>query len=335
MPVILVRYNELGLKSPKVRKRFQNKLVRNIQDSFLQHKVECMIDSLWGRIIVHTNDTDKGANILKKVFGISSISIAEPGTGGMKEIIESVIKYSETRLKSNSTFAIRARRYGNQDFTSLDLAEKLGESILNHFDDLNLKVKLKKPDTEIFVEVRNEQFYIFSVKIPGVGGFPIGTQGRILGIYENKDSLLAWWLMMKRGATIIPVYISEKSNDFDKEITGLDIDDPEFAEDFRSLQKWYHPLKIRFHNPPEKDEIKTDKKVPSRLTFYSYVINKLAEFYRVQAVVSGMTIEEFESELNTPSHDDPVMVEYPIFMPLVGFSSEAKKTLENVVLGNG
>ena len=58
--LILVRYGEIGLKSRSVRRRFEKKLISNIEDAFLRNKIECSVTSEWGRIYVYTENLDKG-----------------------------------------------------------------------------------------------------------------------------------------------------------------------------------------------------------------------------------------------------------------------------------
>lgn len=45
---ILVRYGEIGIKSPKVRKRFEKKLISNIKTL-----INCKIDINQGRIFLY------------------------------------------------------------------------------------------------------------------------------------------------------------------------------------------------------------------------------------------------------------------------------------------
>ena len=44
--VIIARYGEIGLKSPKIRSRFERKLVKNIKATF-----ECEVERNQGRIL--------------------------------------------------------------------------------------------------------------------------------------------------------------------------------------------------------------------------------------------------------------------------------------------
>ncbi|MGZ7136273.1 MAG: tRNA uracil 4-sulfurtransferase ThiI, partial [Methanobacterium sp.] len=44
----MVRYGEIGVKSPKVRRRFENKLISNIKS-----KINCKIEINQGRIFLY------------------------------------------------------------------------------------------------------------------------------------------------------------------------------------------------------------------------------------------------------------------------------------------
>ena len=49
--VIIARYGELGIKSPRVRRRFEKKLVSNIKSSF-----ECEIRVTQGRVFIKASE---------------------------------------------------------------------------------------------------------------------------------------------------------------------------------------------------------------------------------------------------------------------------------------
>ena len=208
---MLVRYNELGLKSPRVRKRFQNQMIRNIEDKFLAAGLDCFIEFDWGRIYVQTSNLEKGIRILRSVFGITSISPVMISNDSINSISETVLKLADDLIKRGHSFALRTRRTGQHKYTSIELAEQLGKLILEKNRDKKIRVDLTKPDIELFIEVRNKRSYIFSQSFTGPGGLPLGTQGKILGIFSDDHSYVAAWLMMKRGCRVYPVaFFNEK-----------------------------------------------------------------------------------------------------------------------------
>ena len=55
---ILVRYGEIGVKSPVVRKRFEKKLISNIKNL-----IKCKITINQGRIFLYPEDYDEAFEI--------------------------------------------------------------------------------------------------------------------------------------------------------------------------------------------------------------------------------------------------------------------------------
>ena len=94
MPTILLRYGEIALKSPKVRSRFQKHLIRNIEDQFLLHNLECIVKSEWGRIFLHTPDFEKASSILKHIFGVISFSEVQEVDAEMNSMKNAAIEFS-------------------------------------------------------------------------------------------------------------------------------------------------------------------------------------------------------------------------------------------------
>ena len=126
MVILLIRYNELGLKSPPVRRRFQKQLIRNIEEQFLNQGLECFIRPEWGRIFVETEDMDTGISILRKIFGITSVSPVISSNSELASISEKIIDYAKQLLKQGQSFALRTRRTGIHNYTSMSLAERIG-----------------------------------------------------------------------------------------------------------------------------------------------------------------------------------------------------------------
>jgi thiamine biosynthesis protein ThiI len=100
------------------------------------------------------------------------------------------------KLDSTKSFAIRSYRAGRHDFTSQAVAENAGAAVKRV---TNAKVNLTKPDHEIEIEVRSRKTYVFTERIPGPGGLPVGTGGDVLAVIKNKEDALAAWLIAKRG----------------------------------------------------------------------------------------------------------------------------------------
>ncbi len=205
MDLILVRYAEMGLKSATVRKRFEKVLVDNIMAALAAERIEGLVESERGRIYVKTDRIEEAIRPVSRVFGVASLSRAIVTTSNMDEIRSLVVSYSRKRLKKRDSFAMRVRRTGTHPFTSADVARDVGAAVVSANVDLEVTVDLDSPDLELFVEVRNNRAFIFSEYVPGPGGLPMGSQGKILAIVDKERDVVAAWLMMKRGCKVVLV----------------------------------------------------------------------------------------------------------------------------------
>ncbi len=193
MQQYLLRYGEIGTKSENIRRNFVDILIQNIERTFLKYKKEIFIERERGRIFVFIDKND--AYLLSRTFGIVSYS----------PVIETTSKISSMKEESKTfasnlsgTFAVRARRIGEHDYTSPEAAGEVGSAILDENPDLD--VDLDDPENEIYLEIRNDKAYIFSEFHEGPGGLPLSSQGKVASYIDDKNDFLAAWLIMKRGA---------------------------------------------------------------------------------------------------------------------------------------
>ncbi|QLH74689.1 MAG: hypothetical protein HPY73_03990 [Methanomassiliicoccales archaeon] len=203
MDVILVRYAELGLKSRKVRTRFERMLVDNIMSMLAHDGVEALVSSENGRFYIESNDIEGAARSIKRVFGVASISIAKKVQGGLVEFREAAATLSKLRLTQGQTFKVEARRTGSHTFTSMQAAAEIGEAILEANAGRGIRVDIHHPDVIFYVEIRGGHAYIFTDYIEGPAGLPMGSQGKVLAVLETREDAVAAWLMMKRGCKCI------------------------------------------------------------------------------------------------------------------------------------
>lgn len=216
MALILVRYGEIGLKSRPVRSRFERKFISNIQDFFVREKIECLVSSDWGRIYIRTNDTERALHTLKHIFGIVSASVAVECTPEVDDIVSTISRYAESIIPYGSSFAIRCRRTGDHNYTSMQIAEKAGTAVLEKLRDKNIRVNLDRPDVEIGIDIRKNKCYVYHESIRCAGGMPLGTQGSVVAIFKESDdkhSAVAAWMMMKRGCRTFIVADSTEHSD--------------------------------------------------------------------------------------------------------------------------
>lgn len=206
--VIIARYGELGIKSPRVRRRFENKLVSNIKSSF-----ECEIKVIQGRVFIKPANYAEALDNLSKVFGIVSFSPAITTITDFDKIAEDMGIYVdklelEGLISSETPFAIRSRRVGEHDFSSQELGAFAGSVVVGK---IGAPVDLTNPQLEIFVETRQDETFIYHQKIAGPGGLPVGTQGKLIVLLSGGiDSPVAAYMMMKRGCQITALHFDNE-----------------------------------------------------------------------------------------------------------------------------
>lgn len=228
MVLYLIRYGEMALKSKNVRVHWQRILISNIEAAFARERLQVRVEAPWGRLFVTADDAEAAERVLSRTFGIVSFSPVTQVPSGMDDIRTEAARLAREK-RGFKTFRIRARRTGQQGYTSMDVSMLAGEAVLKAMeeDGTPVNVDLHDPEFVINIEVRESKAFLFTDSIPGTGGLPLGTQGGLVMVLSPEDiegaasvskggldnpaahSLLAAYLMMKRGCRVHPVFSSE------------------------------------------------------------------------------------------------------------------------------
>jgi len=203
---VLRTASEIHLKTYFVKQFFMKKLISNIKNSFKENKVEVkVLGKFSGILILSTDNQEKSVFLLKKIFGIHAFSIAEQHSfSSLLDLQNLFLKYAEKTLSKNDSFALRISRNGNHSFSSQDVAVQCGQKIMDSIQ--GLTVNLSKPSKEIFADIIGKKVFLYSEKIYGVKGLPVGVEGKVGLLMEGKkEELVSGFLMLKRGCNIFPV----------------------------------------------------------------------------------------------------------------------------------
>ncbi len=322
--VYVVHYHEIALKG-KNRPMFLRVLQENICRATGLGKGSVRIVS--GRLIVTPSDSplDKGEKIvlaLGRVFGISSFSSAVLTKPEYAEIEHTLLTSILSSMKVSdqwNTFAIHATR-GDKKFsmTSQELNIKLGAFVNEKF---GKKVDLTNPDVTFFVEVFAEGALVYTEKIPGPGGLPVGTQGKVAVMLSGGiDSPVAAYRIMKRGAPIIAVhchsypFTSRASIDKVKELTGI-------------LGQYGGPIKL--YLVPLADAQKAvvqNCEERYRVLLYRRLMVRIAEALArkegAQMLVTGEALGQVASQTVENIVVTDAAATMPILRPLIGYDKE-------------
>ena len=318
--LIIARYGEIGLKSPKIRSRFERKLVKNIKATF-----DCEVDRNQGRIYIFPKNFEEGIDKLNRVFGVVSYSPATSTYSNYEDIDETLRQYTkdlmaEGILDENTKFAIKCRRVGTHDFTSQEMAAHCGGVVR---DVVLAPVDLTNPDLTIFVEIRDDDAYIYHEKIKGPGGLPLGTQGKVVVLLSSGiDSPVAAYLMMKRGCEVIALHCNNDP------FSG-----PKVTELFNQLVDQLNlyakgvPIKKRVIDYGEYLQAAKEN-APEKMTCVLcksgmyHIAEKLAQKLGADAIVDGSSVGQVASQTLSNILATRYGVEMPILSPLIGLDKE-------------
>lgn len=206
----LIKYGEIGTKG-KNRYLFEDALCRQIRRSLKKVDGTFTVTKEQGRIYVDTDgefDYEGAVEALKKVFGILWICpMLQIEDNGFDDLACKVNEYLKNVYgNEKKTFKVDARRARkNYPKNSMEINMDLGEKILDAYPE-QFMVDVHKPDFYLNVEIRNK-INIYSERIPGPGGMPVGTNGKAtLLLSGGIDSPVAGYMIAKRGVIIDAVY---------------------------------------------------------------------------------------------------------------------------------
>ena len=325
--VVLVRYSEIGLKGGN-RNIFEKKLIDNMRSCLTRNKVKfCAIKNLFGRIFV---ETEERCECLRCIFGISSFSPAIDAG----QTMDSAKKASEKliqKLKKKMTFRVSCQRLDKSfPFDSQEFERELGAFVV---DKKGNRARMKGFDFELAAELIQGRIYLFTERIAGQGGLPVGVEGKVIAIIEKENDLLAALLMLKRGCAVIPA-VKEAAFAVLTKSGSFSLPRKKRGEEKISLEKQVGLSLINDARQPNLLFAGQDRQRQSGLDLLEKFgsrekpilikklseLDELAEKSGAKAVVSGQTLENFkELKLKTET-----------LRPLIAYDeNEIKKQLEH------
>lgn len=328
---VIVRFSgEIGIKGEWTRRAYERLVLKNIYSALRHHGTA--YDKLTrkrGRIYVKSDNASEVAEKLTRVFGISSVSPAASIASDMNEIAETSIAVASDTATLGSSFAIRCHRVGDHVYSSLDVCRQVGEQILEKLAERKLHVDLTNPQFTINIEVREAEAYVFSDTLQSAGGFPVGSQAKVVGLLSGGiDSPVALWLAMKRGCTVTPVYLdnspltdettTEKALETARKLFEWSIDYP------RNVYIVPHGKNLQtiMENAPRKFTCLLCKRIMYRIA------ERIADAEKAEGIVTGEAIGEQASQtlINLRVLNEAVKA-YPVHRPLLGFDKTETEAL--------
>ncbi|MDF2178029.1 tRNA 4-thiouridine(8) synthase ThiI [Aliiglaciecola sp. CAU 1673] len=204
MKFILKLHPEISIKSDSVRRRFTKILEGNVRNIFKAYDFKVAVWNKWDKLILEarTETPEQDAQVidqLKRIPGIEQcLQVRQSEYKDLHDIYEQVKAVWHDKL-AGKTFAVRVKRRGEHDFTSMDVARYVGGGLNQHC--VSGGVELKRPDVQIELEIDKDQLLLIDHRFRCLGGMPLPTQEDVLSLISGGfDSGVASYQMIRRGA---------------------------------------------------------------------------------------------------------------------------------------
>jgi thiamine biosynthesis protein ThiI len=197
---VLVRPSpEFTLKSNRTRRRLFQELRRNLRDALDSRQITYHMSGYWNALFLETAAVPRALEVLQHVAGVSSVVVVDRVVPAeVEEIVRAGSEVFAQKVEGRR-FAVRARRNGQHPFSSRDVEVALGAALRP----LAFKVDLTDPEIIVHVDIQGERAYLYTEAFRGLGGLPVGSQGKALVLISGGfDSAVAAWLVMRRGVAV-------------------------------------------------------------------------------------------------------------------------------------
>jgi thiamine biosynthesis protein ThiI len=241
---------------------------------------------------------------------------------GFDELAREVVAHiDETYEDKHITFKVDARRARkNYPLNSMEINMQLGEKILDAFEDKGMKVDVHKPDIFVNVEIRSK-INIYSQEIKGIGGMPVGTNGKaVLLLSGGIDSPVAGYMVAKRGVTLetvyfnTPPYTSERAKQKVIDLAGL-------------VSKYAGTIKLHIVNFTDIQMYIYEKCPHDQLTiimkrYFYRIAQEIANSSGAMAIATGESIGQVSSQTLQSLAVINEVAQMPVIRPLVSFDKQ-------------
>jgi thiamine biosynthesis protein ThiI len=322
LPIVLVRFGEIALKSRNTRMSLRRLLRHNVLTALkINGSSFERVEDTWDRLIVYTGRSDKVAQVLSKVFGVVSTSPAIECKSGINEIVKTVSEMARESLRDGDRFAIRVRRVGKHEFTTYEVASACGSSVIQTAkeDGIQVSVDLESPDHEFFIEVRGERGFVYGLVVRGVGGLPLGSQGKVVSLLTNCESIIATWLVMKRGC--IPILVVFDTREQFQDLVNI----------AKTLLLPYALGKLRIVELPLAEVIRETSSARFQKCLEYLAVNDIASLEGAEGIVTSERPDPSTSKELERLRKYVDFAQFPAFYPLIGLGQDELDSLVNTI----
>jgi thiamine biosynthesis protein ThiI len=247
---------------------------------------------------------------LQKIFGIKNIY----PSFYFETSLENIIKYSLEFFKNfNGTFKISTKRIDkNFPYKSIEINKIIGEEIVKKY---NLKVDVKNPEKELFIEIHKDYTFFYNKKISGSGGFPLGSEGKGLLLFSGGfDSSVASYMIGKRGMNIDFLFINLAGDTYLQYIYRV----------YEKLKEYFPDSNLFVYNL-DIEKLFNVREGYRQILFKAIIYKIAEEFakkYNYDAIITGESLGQVSSQTIHSLKVLNKIINFPIFRPLIGFNKD-------------
>lgn len=319
----LVKYAEIGIKG-KNRYKFENALCTQMERHLQSVDGEFLVQRQQGRIFVEAKgdfDYEDVVEALCRVFGVSAVCpvnvIDDKSWDNVAKAVGDFVEQQYDRL--DFSFKVESKRSDKQyPLTSPEVCVEAGAYLLERFPEL--RVDVHQPEVRIWVEIR-EKAYVYSKVISGVGGMPLGTNGKAMLLLSGGiDSPVAGYMIAKRGVFIeavyfhAPPYTSERAKQKVVDLAKL-------------VSRYAGPIRLHVVNFTEIQMYIYETCPHEELTilmrrYMMRIAQSLAETNDCLGLITGESIGQVASQTMHSLAATNEVCTMPVYRPLIGFDKQ-------------
>lgn len=311
---VIVRYGEIWTKSDVTRRKMESILLENIKRALSD--MDCAVRRGRGRVYVDTEEAEKVAGKLSRIFGVASASPAIAVSKELGAIQEAAKALARLRVKEDTSFAVRVHRSDKSfPWKSVELEREIGGVIKSA---TGAPVNLSNPDLTIGIEI-SDRAYIFDRSYEGPSGLPYGSQGKAVVLFSGGiDSPVAAWLMARRGASLDFLFINP----------GIPEPEANCLEIINLLrEKWYIEGGFYVADVPHlilqiAEKVREGFRQVVLKRFMYRIGEKLANEIGALAIVTGESLGQVSSQTLKNLYVIDEAVRIPVFRPLIGMDKD-------------
>ena len=328
--IILLKYGEISLKGLN-RPMFEKQLLANVAKALAplgKFSIRKSQSTVYVEPLGDDIDMQAATERLSKVFGIVNICPAAKCQKTIEDIERTTLECLSQIDLNGKTFKVEAKREDKQfPMNSPQLCRHMGAVILKNTE--GLSVDVHNPDILVQIEIRKEAF-IFTQKVSGAGGMPVGTAGRAaLLLSGGIDSPVAGWMISKRGVVLDALHFHSHPYTSDRAKEKV-------IELAKIMTQYTGP--IRLHVVPFTDiQLDIIDKCPKNyLTIIMRrlmmrIAEKIARESGAMALITGESIGQVASQTMESLVVTDNAVDMPVFRPCIGMDKEEIVTISKKI----